>query len=63
MRMPGFTAEVALREATACYRPQVAYSYSGTVVPAMLCRVCGFNIYGQYECWWETCFQPPRWPV
>jgi hypothetical protein len=54
MRMPGFTAEAALRKPTADYRASVVSSDSGTVVPAALhagrCYYCDWD-----GCGWKPC--------
>jgi hypothetical protein len=56
MRMPGFTAEAGLRQATIGYRANLQSPDYGAVLPAYLCLKCGFNIWGQYECVWGECF-------
>lgn len=56
MRMPGFTAEAGLREATTGYWVKPVAPYEGAVFPSMLrCLRCGPGPFGGWVCFWTLC--------
>lgn len=57
MKLPGFTAEVSLSGVKDRYALSLGHTAEGgMVLPQALCYTCGFNIYGQWECYWHQCF-------